>query len=88
MRRVWGGDPTLLPKQRLKTFKATFTKTTDFLHLSNLLSRCGEDGSGVSKALSDPALLELQDPTLREVLWEEEEDAQHLLPVAMSPFVL
>lgn len=53
--RVGGPDPTFLPEQRLKIFKATLTKTTDFLHFSNLLSRCGEDGSGVSKASSAAA---------------------------------
>lgn len=52
---VGGPDPTFLPEQRLKIFKATVTKTTDFLHFSNLLSRCGEDGSGVSKASSAAA---------------------------------
>lgn len=54
--RIGGPDPTFLPEQLLKIFKARRTKTTDFLHFGNLLSRCGEDGSGVSKASSAAAL--------------------------------
>lgn len=48
-------DPVFLPERRLKIFKAALMKTTDFLHFSNLLSRCGEAGSGISKGLSAAA---------------------------------
>lgn len=53
--RIGGPYPTFLPEQLLKIFKARRRKTTDFLHFGNLLSRCGEDGSGVSKASSAAA---------------------------------
>lgn len=71
-------DPVFLPERRLQIFKAALRKTTDFLHFSNLLSRCGEVGSGVSKGssaaappgaggLRGPASLELLDLALGKV---------------------
>lgn len=43
--------PLFLPGEG---FKGTRRKTTDFLHFPNLLSRCGEGGSGASKAPDEP----------------------------------
>lgn len=43
--------PLFLP---LEGFKGTQRGSTSFLHFPNLLSRCGEGGSGASKAPDEP----------------------------------